>query len=436
MRAARVRMPRMGTSVHESTVVAWRKSAGDRVSKGEPILSAESDKVEFEVEAPADGTITEILVQADETVPVGEVLATLETDEEVADALPEDAPAASDWAAPVAPLRPREKPVLPAVRERKARAPSGGGKAWLSPRVQALAAARGIGPDVLGRIQGSGAGGRVRARDVEAFIAAGGAAPLPGAPPPVQAPAPLAISTEPLSPNREERVEPLGGVRKRIARNLARSAREIPQVTSWLDVDMSAVSAFREAHKEAFRARHGCRLAYAPFFVLAIVHALRNPANERFNASFEDDALAIKRFVNLGVAVDAPGGLVVPVLESADSLGFVDICLKLDDLAARAREGGLTPDEVRGGTLTLTNFGASGALGGNPLINPPEAAIIGTGAVAPRVVALPGGAIAARPVMTLAITFDHRANDGMAAGRFASDIRAALENMNLSSLAY
>ena len=434
MPIARIRMPRMGTSVHESTVVAWRKSAGDRVSKGEPLLSAESDKVEFEVEAPADGTIAEILVRPDETVPVGEVLATLETDEEVADEPPEGDPAASDWAAPVAPLRPREKPVLPARRERKAPLPPGGGKTWLSPRVQALAAAHGIGPDVLGRIPGSGAGGRVRARDVEAFIAAGAAAP-PGAPPSVQTPAPVAISTEPISPNREERVEPLGGVRRRIARNLARSAREIPQVTSWLDVDMSAVSAFREARKEAFRARHGCRLTYAPFFVLAIVHALRNPDNERFNASFEDDALAVKRFVNLGVAVDAPGGLVVPVLESADSLGFVDICLKLDDLAARAREGRLTPDEVRGGTLTLTNFGASGALGGNPLINPPEAAIIGTGAVAPRVVALPGGAIAARPVMTLAITFDHRANDGMAAGRFASDIRAALENMDLSSLA-
>jgi len=433
MPIARIRMPRMGTSVHESTVVAWRKSAGERVSKGEALLSAESDKVEFEVEAPADGTLREILVSADETVPVGAALATLETEEEIADDAPDEG--ADDWAAPVAPLKPRKKPAVPAARKREAPAPAGGKKTWLSPRVQALAAAHGIAPDALGRIRGTGAGGRVRARDVEAFLAAGGAAAQPTAAPAyIQPSAPITMSAAPLSPDREERVEPLGAIRKRIARNLARSAREIPQVTSWLDVDMSAVSAFREARKEAFLARHGCRLTFAPFFAMAIVHALRSPENARFNAAFEDDALVVKRFVNLSVAVDAPGGLMVPVLESADSLGFVELCLKLDDLAARAREGTLAPEELRGGTITLTNFGASGALGGNPLINPPETAIIGTGAVAPRVAALPGGAIAVRPVMTLAITFDHRANDGMAAGRFASDVRAALENMNLSSL--
>lgn len=432
MPIARIRMPRMGTSVHESTVVAWRKSAGERVSKGEALLSAESDKVEFEVEAPADGTLREILVSADETVPVGAELATMETEEEMADDAPDEG--ADDWAAPVAPLKPRERPAVASARKREAPSPAGGKKAWLSPRVQALAAAHGVGPEALGRIRGTGAGGRVRARDVEAFLAAGGAARSPAAPAYTPAPSPITMSAAPLSPDREERVEPLGAIRRRIARNLARSAREIPQVTSWLDVDMSAVSAFREARKEAFLARHGCRLTFAPFFAMAIVHALRSPENARFNAAFEDDALTVKRFVNLGVAVDAPGGLMVPVLESADSLGFAELCLKLDDLAARARGGALAPEELRGGTITLTNFGASGALGGNPLINPPETAIIGTGAVAPRVAALPGGAIAVRPVMTLAITFDHRANDGMAAGRFAADVRAALENMDLSSL--
>ena len=380
MYTARIRMPRMGTSVHESTVVAWKKAVGDQVSKGEVLLSAESDKVEFEVEAPADGVITEILAEAEETVPVGEVLATMETETEVADETPEPEETSSDWAAPVAPLKPREKPVIPAARLEKAPRPSGEGKTWLSPRVQRLAAAHGVGLDVIAGIQGTGAGGRVSARDVEAFIAGGGAPPR------------IEMSWEPLSETQEERTEPLSRVRKRIAENLTRSVREIPQVTSWLEVDMSGVSAFRDANKEAFREKHRLNLTYTPFFIMAIVHALRSEENERFNATFEDDALTIRRYLNLGVAVDSPGGLVVPVLKSADAMNLVELSVRLDDLGARAREGALTPEDVRGGTLTLTNFGASGALGGNPIINPPEVAIIGTGAIAPRPVALPNGA--------------------------------------------
>ena len=424
MYTARIRMPRMGTSVHESTVVAWKKAVGDAVAKGEVLLSAESDKVEFEVEAPADGVITEILTEAEQTVPVGEVLATMETETEVADETSvQDTSASDDWAAPVAPLQPREKPVIPPPQARKAPLPSDK-KTWLSPRVQNLAAAHGVGLDVLAGIEGTGAGGRVRARDVEAFIAGGGIPPR------------IEMSSEPLSENRDERAEPLSRIRKRIAENLTRSVREIPQVTSWLDVDMGGVSAFRDANKQAFYDKHGCRLTYTPFFIMAIVHALRNADNERFNTTFADDSLTIKRFVNLGVAVDSPGGLVVPVLKSADSMNLVELSARLEDLAARAREGALSPDDAQGGTLTLTNFGASGALGGNPLINPPEVAIIGAGAIAPRPVALPNGATSVRPMMTLAITFDHRVNDGMAAGRFISDIRAALENMNLSLLEY
>ena len=274
MYTARIRMPRMGTSVHESTVVAWKKAVGDAVAKGEVLLSAESDKVEFEVEAPADGVITEILADAEETVPVGEVLATMETETEVADETPvQDRGASDDWAAPVAPLQPREKPVIPAPQARKAPLPSDK-KTWLSPRVQNLAAAHGVGLDVLAGIEGTGAGGRISARDVEAFIAGGGIPPR------------IEMSSEPLSENRDERVEPLSRIRKRIAENLTRSVREIPQVTSWLDVDMGGVSAFRDANKQAFYDKHGCRLTYTPFFIMALVHALRNADNERLNATY------------------------------------------------------------------------------------------------------------------------------------------------------
>jgi len=442
----------MGTSVHESTVVEWKKAAGDRVAKGEVILSAESDKVEFEVESPADGVLKEILVGPETTVPVGEVLALLETEQEVADQPGEEAkpprsarkapggpPKESEWVAPVAPLPPRERPQPPASsRGEGYPAPSApAGSAWLSPRVQRIAAQHGLGLDVLTRIPGTGAGGRVTARDVERFVREGAAAPGAGAAgaPPLLAPSFRALAAEAPSGERERR-EPFSRVRKRIAQNLARSAREIPQVTIWTEADMSRVVSWREANKEAFRRKHGAGLTYTPFFALAILAALRDPANARFNAACEEDALIVKRYVNLGLAVDAPDGLLVPVLHGADGLGFAELALRLEDLSARARSGKLSPEEVKEGTVTLTNFGASGALTGNPLLNPPEVAIVGTGAIAPRVAALPGGAIGVRPLMTLALTFDHRANDGMAAARFAASIRAALEGIDLSRVEY
>ncbi|MBI1724583.1 MAG: 2-oxo acid dehydrogenase subunit E2 [Candidatus Tectomicrobia bacterium] len=431
MPIARIRMPRMGTSVHESTVVEWKKGAGDRVAKGEVLLSAESDKVEFQVESPADGVLKEVLVAPEATVPVGEVLALLETEEEIPDAQPE-APSgpprqpAGDWTAPVAPLPPRRAPVIPArppaAQARRAVPGQPGG--WLSPRVQRIAAGHGVPLGTVIGLPGTGAGGRVTARDLERFIQAGGGA----------APA-VTLLFRPLAEASEarERREPLSRLRKRIAGNLARSAA-IPQASLWMEVDMSRIAAWREANKERFRERHGAALSYAPFFALAIIHALRDPAHARLNARFEEEALLVARYVNLGIAVDTPEGLVVPVLREADRMGFVELVRALDDLGARARAGKLTPGDMAGGTLTLTNFGASGARGGIPLLNPPEVAIVGTGAVAPRAAALPGGGVGVLPLMTLSMSFDHRANDGMAAGRFAAAIRAALEGMDLSHL--
>ena len=428
---ARVRMPQMGSSVHESTVIEWKKSVGDRVLKGDPLVSAESDKVEFEIESPASGIVKEILVESETTVAVGDVLAILETEEEVTEEelAPPPAsgpPKASEWVAPVAPIR-RGKPA-PAPPAPSLPAPKTGGIRPLSPRVMRLAAERGIDPSALAAIPGTGAGGRVTARDVERYIAEGGGAP--------DAPA-VSLSFKPLAGEDDrERREPFSRLRKRIAENLTRSVRDIPQATTFFDVDMSRVVSWRDAHKADFAETHGANLTFTPFFALAIIAALREPENARLNATCEDGALIVKRYVNLGVAVDSPEGLVVPVLRGADGPGFAELALRLADLAERARTGNLAPDEVKEGTITLTNFGASGAIYGNPIINPPEAAIIGTGAVAPRAVALPGGGVGVRPTMGLSITFDHRANDGMAAGRFAASICAALEGLDLSQLEY
>ncbi len=283
---------------------------------------------------------------------------------------------------------------------------------------------------MVAAIPGTGAGGRVTARDVERFVREGGAGKTGAAPS-------IALSFDPIASGDErETREPFSRMRKRIAENLTRSLSEIPQVTTFLEVDMSRVAAWRGANKEAFAQKRGAGLTYMPFFALAIIAALREPGNARMNGACEESALTIKRYVNLGVAVDSPGGLVVPVLRGADALDFAGLALGLADLAQRARAGGLSPDDAREGTITLTNFGASGALYGNPLILPPQVAIVGTGAVAPRAAALPGGALGVRPTMGLSLTFDHRANDGMAAGRFAASIRAALEGMDLSQLEY
>ncbi len=435
MYQARIRMPRMGTSVHEGTVVEWKKSVGDRVAKGEPLLSAESDKVEFEVESPADGVVQEILTEAETTVAVGEVLAILETEEEVAEEAPDTAPSSGppksdEWVAPVAPLRQTaEKKIRPSPRVSSPSSSAvhpGSGAGLLSPRVQRLAAQHGLDLATVAAIPGTGAGGRVTARDVEQYLDHGG-----------ENVPPISLSFLPIAGNNDREVrEPFTRLRKRISENLTRSVRDIPQVTSYFDVDMSRLVAWRDANKTPFLDKHGVKLTYAPFFALAIISALREPENERFNGFCEENELNIKRYVNLGVAVDSPAGLMVPVVHESDSLSFLDLVLRMEDITSRARTGDLSPAEGKGGTITLTNFGASGANSGNPLINPPEVAIVGTGAIAPRVVALPGGGYAARHMMTLAVTFDHRANDGMAAGRFATSIRAALERMDLSQLEY
>jgi 2-oxoglutarate dehydrogenase E2 component (dihydrolipoamide succinyltransferase) len=325
----------------------------------------------------------------------------------------------------------REKPVqaaLPAPPSRTA-APDTAGGSLLSPRVQRLAAQHGIALDTLSRIPGSGAEGRITARDLERYIADGGESEPPSVP----------LSFSPIIDDPEETFEtrePFNRLRRRIAENLTRSVSEIPQVTTFLEIDMGRVAAWRDANKDEFRNAHGTALTFTPFFALAIIAALRDPENARLNGACEDGTLIIKRYINLGIAVDTPDGLMVPVLAGADTLGFADLALRLSDLAERARSGTLKPDDVKGGTITLTNFGASGAIFGNPIINPPEVAIVGSGAVAPRAVALPGGGVGVRPTMGLSITFDHRANDGMAAGRFAASIRAALEGMDLSQLEF
>lgn len=436
MYQARIRMPRMGSSVHEGTVVAWKKAVGDNVSKGEIILSAESDKIEFEVESPADGVVLEILANAETTVAVGDVLAIIETQEEIREEELEMSeksgpPKSEEWTAPIAPLpRKSEKTPIPSRHSNQAFSSSETnrhvmGGSWLSPRVQRLAAEHGLDLSTISSISGTGADGRITARDVERLIQEMESAPT------------VNISFGPIARDDKPEVRiPFSRVRKRIAENLTFSVREIPQVTTYLEVDMTRIKVWREANKGAFEKKHGAKLTFTPLFTIAIISALRDPKNARFNGSCENNELTIRRYVNLGVAVDSPEGLLVPVLHGADKLPFVDLVFRLEELSSKARSGALSPSDVKEGTITLTNFGISGVLFGNPIVNPPEVAIVGTGAIVPRVVSLPGEGMATRFIMNLAVTFDHRANDGLAAGRFASSIRTVLECMDFSQLEY
>ena len=445
----------MGSGVHEGTVVEWKKSAGDAVSKGEVLLDAESEKVDFEIESPADGVLTRVLIEAGTEVPVGEVLGLLETEAVVPDAIPElelsdsspepgnarptSPPKSDEWVAPVAPLPPREARSAPTrAASTAATGRSRSRSTRLSPRARRLLEEHGLSEDSVARIPGTGAGGRVTARDVEAF-AHDTAAPLPGALLATNADSPTQIPVvfRPLAEGEPlETREVHGPVRRRIAERLSQSAREIPQVTNHVDVDLAAIATWRQLHKDHFQRRHAAPLTYTPFFALAIIAALRDPAHSRFNGTYEEDAVVVKRFLNLGVAVDAPQGLVVPVLRGADQLDFVELVRGLEDLTSRARAGKLYPGEMREGTISLSNFGVAGVVSANPLINPPQLAIVGTGALVSRVVALPGDTIGIRPVLQLCVTFDHRANDGGAAGRFASAMGAALERMDLTRLHY
>ena len=242
------------------------------------------------------------------------------------------------------------------------------------------------------------------ARDVEAF-AHDTAAPLPGAPLATKAGTATQIPVvfRPLAEGEPlESREAHGPVRRRIAERLSQSAREIPQVTNHVDVDLAAIATWRQLHKDRFQRRHAAPLTYTPFFALAIIAALRDPAHARFNGTYEEDAVVVKRFLNLGVAVDAPQGLVVPVLRGADQLDFVELVRGLEDLTSRARAGKLHPGEMREGTISLSNFGVTGVVSANPLINPPQLAIVGTGALVSRVVALPGDTIGIRPYSSCA----------------------------------
>ncbi len=434
-----VRMPALGESVTEGTVTTWLKAVGDAVDADEPLLEVSTDKVDSEVPSPVAGFLAEIRVPEDETVEVGTVVAVISasapsaksaqpTQAQVAPA----APAAPT--APSAPAAPRSAGIDPfpnatTLAQAASSAPvaatpaAATGTAYVTPIVRKLA--RELGVD-LASVSGTGVGGRVRREDVEAAARAAAAVSAPAVgttqtatePTSVREPSPLRGTTEKMS-----------RLRQTIARRMVESLQTAAQLTTVVEVDVTKVAALRARSKDAFASAHGTKLTFLPFFVKAATEALAY--HPKINATINDKEVTYFDYEHVGIAVDTPRGLLVPVMKNAGDKDIAGIAASINDLAARTRDSKIGPDELSGSTFTVTNTGSGGALFDTPVLNMPETAIMGVGTIVKRPVVMRGAdgsdVIAIRSMVYLSLSYDHRLVDGADASRFLMDVKKRLE---------
>jgi pyruvate dehydrogenase E2 component (dihydrolipoamide acetyltransferase) len=430
---ATVTMPELGESITEGTITRWLKEEGDRVEVDEPLFEISTDKVDTEVPSPVAGVLQSIKVQADETVEVGAELAVIGTGGGKKEKAAPKAEAKKPKAEAEQPEAPAEAEQAPAPKRREARpaarARTGDGKAAVvSPLVRRLAREHDID---LSQVEGSGSGGRVRREDVEAYLA--GRGKEPAARPAAAAAASPAAGPKvavPLAKGLREEVVPATRLRRLIAERMVTSLQTSAQLTSAVEVDMTAVMRLRQRAKDAFKQREGVSLSPLPFCVLALVAAVREYPNVN-SAMDEDGNLHLYKDVHLGVAVDTPKGLFVPVIKNAESLNLAGIAKAIADVAARTRDNKIRPDELSGSTITVTNTGSRGVIWDTPIINQPNAAIFATPAIVKRPVVVEdpelGEVVAVRHVMQAVLTYDHRIIDGADAARFLVKIKEVLE---------
>ena len=430
-----VLLPALGESVTEGTVTRWLKKVGEAVAADEPLVEVSTDKVDTEIPAPAGGIVLAIRVPEDTTVAVGTELAVIgDAGALPGDATPAPAPAPAAAAAPTPAPAPAPMPAAvpapapapaaaPAVAS--AAAPAGADdEAYVTPLVRKLAADKGVD---LAVVVGTGVGGRIRKQDV---LAAAVRAAAPAAAAPV-ASAPAAVTTPPAaSAGMRGTTQPLSRLRRVIAERMVESLQVSAQLTTVVEVDVTRIAALRDRAKADFEAREGVKLTFLPFFAKAAVEALA--AYPSLNASIDQAAGTVTYHgeVNLGVAVDTDRGLLVPVVRDAGDLSVAGLARRITDLADRTRTNRVSPDELSGGTFTLTNTGSRGALFDTPIINQPQVAILGTGSVVKRPIVISDSGsdvIAIRSMVYLALTYDHRLVDGADAARFLTAVRARLE---------
>lgn len=433
-------MPQMGESIVEGTLTKWLKKPGERVEQDEPLFEISTDKVDTEIPSPTAGTLSEVLVEEGKTVAINTVVARIDEGagaaaqpaaaQPAAAPVQEAAPPAAA-AAPPAPAAPATAPAAPAAAD--AGEPSGP----LSPIVRKMAREFNID---LKQIKGTGAGGRITKQDVEAYMSAQGAKtvsaatapPVAAAAPAPSAPVPAAPSaatpSAPAMPRGEQarvRVEPMSTMRQKIAEHMIFSKKTSVHVTTVHKVDITKVAKIRDKQKSEFQARYGFSLTYLPFVIRATTEALR--AFPIVNSSIEGNNILYQNEINIGIAVALEGGLIVPVIRNADEKNVVGLQRSIVDLASRARSRQLKPDEVTGGTFSITNFGSFGSVFATPVINQPQVAILGLGTVEKQAVVI-DDAIAIRSICYLALTFDHRLIDGALADQFTGKVKSILEN--------
>ncbi len=421
-----VTLPALGESVTEGTVTRWLKQEGDPVQADEPLLEISTDKVDTEIPAPASGVLLKIKVAADETAGVGTELAVIGSAAgPPASSADVPAPAAAPTVLPAQQPPAQQPPTQqPFVPERPV---SGDGASYVTPLVRKLAAEHGVD---LGNLSGTGVGGRIRKQDVlDAAKAAKAAADRAQ---PAQAAAPATAGQAPVaaSPLRG-RTEKMSRLRQVIAARMVESLHISAQLTTVVEVDVTKIARLRDRVKRDFEAREGVKLSFLPFFALAAVEALKQHPNVNAVVDTEKSEVTYHAAEHLGVAVDTERGLLVPVIRNAGDLNLAGLARKIADLAARTRDNKVMPDELSGGTFTLTNTGSRGALFDTPIINQPQVAILGTGSVVKRPVVVDdpdlGETIAIRSMVYLALTYDHRIIDGADAARFLATLKQRLE---------
>ena len=438
-------LPQVGESVVEGVIGKWLKQPGDKLERYDLLVEVVTDKVTMEVPSPVDGVLTRILAEEGETVPMGAPIAEIEAEGEAPPTQRIDQPLAQPMAAPKPAGAPAGRPkeggtVGYLVKDVRPVGPTGGGmaeeaaqpaevavegapegRARYSPAVRRLAQEHSVD---LARVRGTGVGGRVTRNDVLAVLEAPAAPAQPAAPVVTpQAPAPrTGAATAEAGP--EDEVLALTPIRRIIAQHMVRSATEIPHAWTMVEVDVTSLVRYREAGKDEFSRREGVDLTYLPFVVKAVVESLKE--NPKLNSTWGGDKIILKKRINMGIAVAAPDGLVVPVVHDADSLSIAGLARATRALTGKARQGRLELADVQGGTFTLNNTGALGTIVSKPIINHPQAAILSTEAIQKRPVVV-DDAIAIRSMMNVCLSFDHRIIDGAEAGAFMRAVKGRLE---------
>ena len=432
-----VTMPQLGETVVEGTIVKWLKAEGDSVDRDEPLFEISTDKVDTEVPSPVAGTITKILVEEGSTVEVGTELAMIESEGGAAAAsgngrqtATEEAPAQetpAEEAKQEAPAEPKQA----APKEAPAAAPAQTGPRShiLSPLVRKLADEHSID---LSQVQGSGTGGRITKKDIRAVIDAGGT-PQPAAAPQLQAvPAAQQAPAPQAAPTEAEEVRPITHIRKRIAENMVASLHQTARAWNLVEVNMENIARLRSAAKDTFKEQEGVSLTFLPFLARAVCDALVAYPDVNATLNLEEETATYRKAVNLGIAVSYDAGLIVPIIKGAESMNVVGLARAINDIATRARSKKLRPDEVHGGTFTITNPGPFGSIISVPIMNPGETAILAFDAIEKRPVVI-DDAIAIRHMVYLSMSWDHRMIDGAVAAQFLGRLKQNLETWDFTS---